>query len=124
MAKKIFFWNNIIIIYFSLPQFSDHGASAQVSSIALEDQSRHNDNTEGSLAFDQASSISSNSSSSPSSSDSEISDEKLCIICCDKERSIVFLPCGHLSACANCAVVFTNCPNCRGQIEGLVRVYF
>ena len=114
----------MMIIYFSLPQFSDHGGSAQVSSIALEDQSRHNDNTEVSLAFDQASSISSNSSSSPSSSDSEISDEKLCIICCDKERSIVFLPCGHLSACANCAVVFTNCPNCRGQIEGLVRVYF
>ena len=124
MAKKKILWNNIIIFYFSLPQFSGHEASAQVSSIALEDQSRHNNDSEVSLAFDQSSLSSSTSSSSPSSSDSEISDEKLCIICCDKERSIVFLPCGHLSACANCAVVFTNCPNCRGQIEGLVRVYF
>ena len=46
----------MMIIYFSLPQFSDHGASAQVSSIALEDQSRHNNNTEVSYSFDQASS--------------------------------------------------------------------
>ena len=91
--------------------------SSTSSTVAVAQQTRHN---EGTFTFDQASS----SSSSLSSSDSEISDDKLCIICCDNERSIVFLPCGHLTACANCAIVFTTCPNCRGQIEGLVRVYF
>ena len=54
----------------------------------------------------------------------EISDEKLCIICCDEERSIVFLPCGHLVSCGKCAVVFTDCPTCRAKITGFVRAKF
>ena len=53
-----------------------------------------------------------------------VPDDRLCTICCDQERSVVFLPCGHLTACRACSAHFEKCPNCRGQISGLLPVYF
>ena len=61
----------------------------------------------------------------PEKSDSQkTNDENLCIICCDEERSLVFIPCGHLVSCGRCAVNFTTCPNCRSDITGSAKVRF
>ncbi|KAH9491781.1 hypothetical protein Btru_030863 [Bulinus truncatus] len=45
----------------------------------------------------------------------------VCKICMDKEVKIVFLPCGHLVSCQECAVAFVDCPICRSHIRAYVR---
>ncbi|CAG9854751.1 unnamed protein product [Phyllotreta striolata] len=40
-----------------------------------------------------------------------------CVICLDMECEIIFVPCGHLCCCGNCAVPVKDCPLCRGSIE-------
>nr|XP_006115453.1 E3 ubiquitin-protein ligase XIAP [Pelodiscus sinensis]XP_006115454.1 E3 ubiquitin-protein ligase XIAP [Pelodiscus sinensis]XP_006115455.1 E3 ubiquitin-protein ligase XIAP [Pelodiscus sinensis] len=41
-----------------------------------------------------------------------LQEEKLCKICMDKDISIVFIPCGHLVACKECAEALNKCPLC------------
>jgi len=50
-------------------------------------------------------------------------EERSCKICLEKEASIVFLPCGHLCSCVNCAPALRVCAVCRAPIQGLVRTY-
>jgi len=50
-------------------------------------------------------------------------EERLCKICLEKEASIVFLPCGHLCSCSNCASALKNCAVCRTAIQGMVRTF-
>jgi len=50
-------------------------------------------------------------------------EERSCKICLENEASIVFLPCGHLCSCANCAPALKICAVCRAPIQGLVRTY-
>jgi len=50
-------------------------------------------------------------------------EERSCKICLEKEASIVFLPCGHLCSCENCAPALRVCAVCRAPIQGLVRTY-
>ncbi|KAF8785531.1 baculoviral IAP repeat-containing protein 7-B-like isoform X2 [Argiope bruennichi] len=50
-------------------------------------------------------------------------DQCLCKICMDKEVGIVFLPCGHLLACTDCAPALKLCPMCRKAIQAIVRAY-
>ncbi|XP_060069244.1 baculoviral IAP repeat-containing protein 3-like [Ylistrum balloti] len=47
----------------------------------------------------------------------------LCKICMDKNSNTVFLPCGHLATCAECASSLRTCPLCRMHIHGTVKVY-
>ncbi|KAK2587081.1 hypothetical protein KPH14_002852 [Odynerus spinipes] len=51
-----------------------------------------------------------------------IDDARLCKICYNAERSIVFLPCGHMVACGKCASDMTKCAICRQPILLTVRV--
>lgn len=46
-----------------------------------------------------------------------------CKVCLDKDSNTVFLPCGHLATCAECATSLIKCPLCRQHIHGTVRVY-
>ena len=53
---------------------------------------------------------------------------RTCTICLDKERSHIFLPCGHLVCCAKCAKQAKNeppnqCPMCRKPIKNTVKAY-
>ena len=53
---------------------------------------------------------------------------RTCTICLDKERSHIFLPCGHLVCCAKCAKKAKNeppnqCPMCRKPIKNMVKAY-
>ncbi|XP_070202759.1 baculoviral IAP repeat-containing protein 7-B-like [Littorina saxatilis] len=50
----------------------------------------------------------------------ELKTRLICKICMDKHSCVVFLPCGHLAVCFECAVVLTHCPICRGRIRGSV----
>ncbi|XP_055881233.1 baculoviral IAP repeat-containing protein 7-A-like [Biomphalaria glabrata] len=46
-----------------------------------------------------------------------------CKICMDKEVEIVFLPCGHLVSCTECAAAMKDCPVCRKHVKGTVRAF-
>ncbi|XP_060069231.1 death-associated inhibitor of apoptosis 2-like [Ylistrum balloti] len=46
-----------------------------------------------------------------------------CKVCLEAPVSIVFLPCGHLSCCGECALALKNCPICRSNIKGTVRTF-
>lgn len=65
-------------------------------------------------------------SEAPEKSDEEDEkkDAKLCKICYSNEYNTIFLPCGHVIACAKCASSVTKCPACRQPFDNVVRVYF
>lgn len=50
-----------------------------------------------------------------------------CIVCMDKARDSVLLPCGHLGVCIDCgnSLITTTrtCPICRQPIDKVQRVY-
>ena len=46
-----------------------------------------------------------------------------CRICMDKQINAVFIPCGHMVACNECAENVQQCPICRGEIEHLQLVF-
>lgn len=54
----------------------------------------------------------------------ERKDSKLCKICYSNEYNTIFLPCGHVIACAKCASSVTKCPACRQPFDNVMRVYF
>ncbi|XP_063122133.1 baculoviral IAP repeat-containing protein 2 isoform X3 [Rattus norvegicus] len=52
-----------------------------------------------------------------------LQEERTCKVCMDREVSIVFIPCGHLVVCRECAPSLRKCPICRGTIKGTVRTF-
>lgn len=52
-----------------------------------------------------------------------LKEARLCKICMDNEVCIVFLPCGHLVTCVNCAHSIASCPLCRQTIKATVRTF-
>ncbi|WJX94920.1 hypothetical protein P8452_76294 [Trifolium repens] len=61
-------------------------------------------------------------------SESEVSNNRECIICMKDEVSIVFLPCAHQVMCAKCSDEYGKkgkvaCPRCRVQIQQRIRVF-
>lgn len=59
-----------------------------------------------------------------SNEDEEKKDSKLCKICYSNEYNTIFLPCGHVIACAKCASSVSKCPACRQPFDNVMRVYF
>ncbi|XP_052045110.1 baculoviral IAP repeat-containing protein 3 isoform X1 [Apodemus sylvaticus] len=53
----------------------------------------------------------------------KLQEERTCKVCMDREVSIVFIPCGHLVVCRDCAPALRKCPICRGTIKGTVRTF-
>ena len=51
----------------------------------------------------------------------DIKSERICKICQVNEVSILFLPCGHLVSCAQCAPALRSCAICRQRVKGWVR---
>lgn len=51
-------------------------------------------------------------------------EENLCIICCERNRSILPKPCLHLSCCKKCfnCLKKKECPICRIKIEGFTEI--
>nr|XP_054497160.1 E3 ubiquitin-protein ligase XIAP isoform X4 [Agelaius phoeniceus] len=52
-----------------------------------------------------------------------LQEEKLCKICMDKDVSVVFIPCGHLVACKECAQLLNECPLCRKDIMKIQEIF-
>ncbi|XP_022649033.1 E3 ubiquitin-protein ligase RNF26-like [Varroa jacobsoni] len=54
-------------------------------------------------------------------------ESRLCVICSDRRRSVVVLPCRHFSFCGPCinqsVRYYDHCPVCRTTIEEVVPVY-
>lgn len=46
-----------------------------------------------------------------------------CKVCFERQLNIVFLPCGHLITCDQCAIKLTQCAMCRRRIDDTVRVF-
>jgi hypothetical protein len=46
-----------------------------------------------------------------------------CIICCQEEKRLACIPCGHLATCVPCSHALRTCPICRREIEAFVRIY-
>ncbi|XP_041954382.1 baculoviral IAP repeat-containing protein 7 isoform X3 [Alosa sapidissima] len=53
----------------------------------------------------------------------QLQEERTCKVCMDKAVSIVFIPCGHLVVCTDCAASLRHCPICRAVIRGSVRAF-
>ncbi|CAH2982574.1 unnamed protein product [Chilo suppressalis] len=60
----------------------------------------------------------------PEKEENLIDDSKLCKICYVGERNIVFIPCGHVVACAKCALSTDKCPMCRRTFQNAIRLYY
>ncbi|NXC68895.1 BIR7B protein, partial [Anhinga anhinga] len=52
-----------------------------------------------------------------------LQEERMCKVCMDRDVSVVFIPCGHLVACGECALNLRLCPICREVIQGSVRTF-
>jgi E3 ubiquitin-protein ligase MUL1 len=53
-----------------------------------------------------------------------VDDERLCVICMDRHKTHIFIPCCHFCACEECAErVGLTCPKCRVIIVERRRVF-
>ncbi|KAM4031695.1 baculoviral IAP repeat-containing protein 7 [Anomaloglossus baeobatrachus] len=52
-----------------------------------------------------------------------LKEERICKVCLDKDVSMLFVPCGHLVVCMDCAPNLRHCPICRATIRGSVRAF-
>ena len=52
-----------------------------------------------------------------------LKDQRTCKICMDREIGVVFLTCGHLVSCVQCAPALRDCPLCRHPIVCTVKTY-
>jgi len=62
-----------------------------------------------------------------SSSDDLTDNNRICIICCQFEKTHAFVPCGHLCVCENCVEITLEtkmCPICRQKTSQAIKVYF
>lgn len=52
-------------------------------------------------------------------------DNKECVVCFEREKDTLFLPCKHMQVCGVCADRHSECPVCRTKIENKIKgVYF
>jgi hypothetical protein len=50
-------------------------------------------------------------------------DDPSCVVCLERPRAVVLLPCRHLSMCALCAAGVSTCPMCRSAVEESMVVF-
>lgn len=57
-------------------------------------------------------------------STTDIDEAMLCKICHQNEQNVCFVPCGHVIACAKCALALNACPVCRSAFTHITRLYY
>ncbi|XP_059481696.1 E3 ubiquitin-protein ligase RNF26-like [Neocloeon triangulifer] len=54
-------------------------------------------------------------------------EEKLCVVCLEKNKCVILMPCRHLCMCSDCSAVISNttsaCPICRTNFDRAVVVF-
>ena len=50
-------------------------------------------------------------------------DDKLCCVCMERVKSVLFEPCNHVSVCEGCSAQMAECPLCKCTPTRKVRVY-
>ena len=50
-------------------------------------------------------------------------EEKLCVVCVEREKELALVPCGHVCLCSVCFRSVTSCPMCRAEFTSSVRIY-
>ncbi|KAM4664059.1 E3 ubiquitin-protein ligase XIAP isoform 2-T3 [Discoglossus pictus] len=53
----------------------------------------------------------------------QLQEEKICKVCMDRAISIVFIPCGHLVVCTQCAEEVDKCPICCTIIQRRQKIF-
>ncbi|XP_067302843.1 baculoviral IAP repeat-containing protein 7 isoform X3 [Pseudorasbora parva] len=82
-----------------------------------------NERVGGSLSSTAGNIASVQSDLSPEEQLRQLQEERTCKVCMDKLVSMVFIPCGHLVVCTDCATSLRHCPICRAVIRGSVRAF-
>ncbi|WAR09248.1 BIR7B-like protein [Mya arenaria] len=54
----------------------------------------------------------------------KLKESSMCKICLDNRADVIFLPCGHIVSCPQCAPALDSCPVCRKSVMGLVKAFF
>lgn len=56
--------------------------------------------------------------------DYELREDQLCVVCRERPREIIILPCGHVCLCEDCSIdINERCPVCRGGIDQKAAAY-
>ena len=57
--------------------------------------------------------------------EARLEDARLCRVCMEAEICFVFIPCGHICTCENCALNgdLKNCPICRAKITKRIKTF-
>jgi len=55
-------------------------------------------------------------------------DDSVCVVCMDKERTHIFVPCGHRCVCEECAALVMRtapprCPYCRAGVSEVIQTF-
>jgi len=55
----------------------------------------------------------------------QIREEKMCMICCENQKNIVFIPCYHVCVCERCSSEkdIKKCPVCDAQVMLFHKVF-
>lgn len=53
-----------------------------------------------------------------------LKDNFACKICLEDRATVIFVNCGHMVACPQCAPALSRCPMCRDPVEGYVKAVF
>uniref|UniRef100_A0A7S1PEW1 RING-type domain-containing protein n=1 Tax=Percolomonas cosmopolitus TaxID=63605 RepID=A0A7S1PEW1_9EUKA len=61
--------------------------------------------------------------SSVSLIENQLEEHVFCVVCMEKERKVICVPCGHLVCCGSCLEGQSECPVCRSAIEKKMLVY-
>lgn len=54
----------------------------------------------------------------------KLKDNVACKICLEGKATVIFLPCGHMVSCPQCAQALVKCPMCRCPVTGYVKAMF
>merc|ERR1712217_855428 len=52
-----------------------------------------------------------------------LEEERVCVVCSEWEKTMLFLPCRHLCTCETCAAQLSQCPICRADIDSKVHAF-
>ncbi|XP_050511690.1 uncharacterized protein LOC126887844 [Diabrotica virgifera virgifera] len=63
----------------------------------------------------------------PNKNDNTVVDERYCVICQERSKCVLVLPCKHVCMCMECnaqlQLYHTTCPICRNDIESTMKIF-